>query len=233
MIDEIASRTVALIGEEAYKRLKRSFVVVAGLGGVGGYVSEALARAGTGRLLLVDSDRIAPSNLNRQILARSDNIGVLKTEAAKQRIESIAPYCRVETVNEFILPDNISALMPSGADAIADCIDTVSAKIGLAKYAEEKGIYIVSSMGTGNKTDPFLFRLADIYETQGCPLARVMRRELKKLGVKGLKTVYSPEIPPEGEKKERIPASISYMPGIAGLMIAGEIIRHICRCSEN
>ena len=224
-MQEIFSREISLIGEQAFSKLNASHVAVFGIGGVGGYVAEALARAGVGHITLIDSDDVSLSNLNRQIIATKDTVGTKKTLAMKNRIESISPFCKVDTLDMFYLPENADSIDLSAFDYIADAIDTVSAKIELAVRAEALKVRLISSMGTGNKLHPELFEVADIYKTSVCPLARVMRRELKQRGVKKLKCVYSREIPINEGK--RVPSSISFVPPVAGLIMAGEIIRDI------
>ena len=223
-----------LLGDEAITRLKNAKVIVFGCGGVGSYIIEALARAGIGHLVVVDGDTVAESNINRQLIATTDTVGMPKTAVVKARVASINPECRVDAVQMFYLPENAGAIDFSGADYIADAIDTVSAKIAIIEKAKTAGVPVISSMGTGNKLDPSRFRITDISKTSVCPLARAMRRLLKERGIKGVKVLYSEEEPrrPIGapinaETGKAIPASISFVPSVAGLMIAGEIIRHI------
>lgn len=225
-------RTAGLVGEDAIARLKSSSVAVFGLGGVGSYVAEALARAGVGRLVLVDGDAVAASNLNRQLIADADTIGMRKVDAEKARIAKIAPDCTVETFDLFYLPENADTVPFSGLSYVADAVDTVSAKIAIIERAKTAGVPVISSMGTGNKLHPELFEIADIEKTSVCPLARVMRRELKARGIRSVKVVYSKEEPVttglDGEGTRRsVPASISFVPGAAGLIMAGEIVREI------
>lgn len=230
MMELFSSRTIALIGEEAYLRLKQATVAVIGIGGVGGYVAESLARAGVGSLILADNDIVSDSNRNRQIVALTNTIGQYKTDVMKERIALINPDCKVDCIKEFLLPENISSFVPHNVDALADCIDTVTSKIFLAQYAEQHGFFIVSAMGAGNKLDATGFEVADIYKTHGCPLARVMRRELKARNVKSLLTVFSPEPPISANNADgRIPSSISYAPAIAGLTLSSVIIKHIAK----
>lgn len=225
------SRERMLLGEEAVERLQKSHVIVFGLGGVGSFAVEALARAGVGELTLVDHDTVSLTNLNRQLYALHSTMGRWKAEVACERVRDINPGCRVHVIPEFYLPEHAERFWGARYDYIVDAIDTVSAKIDLACRAQELGIPIVASMGTGNKLDPSRFEVADIYDTQVCPLCRVMRRELKKRDVKKLKVVYSREEPrkpaPCGEEtgKRAVPGSISFVPPAAGLLLAGEVIR--------
>ncbi|MBS5873068.1 MAG: tRNA threonylcarbamoyladenosine dehydratase [Clostridiales bacterium] len=225
------SRERMLLGEEAVERLQKSHVIVFGLGGVGSFAVEALARAGVGELTLVDHDTVSLTNLNRQLYALHSTMGRWKAEVACDRVRDINPDCRVHVIPEFYLPEHAERFWGARYDYIVDAIDTVSAKIDLACRAQELGIPIIASMGTGNKLDPSRFEVADIYDTQVCPLCRVMRRELKKRDVKKLKVVYSREEPrkpaPCGEEtgKRAVPGSISFVPPAAGLLLAGEVIR--------
>ena len=225
------SRTERLIGRESLEKLKNKRVAVFGLGGVGGYVVEALVRGGVGALLLVDKDSIDISNLNRQIIALQSNIGKYKTEVAKARVLDINPACNVETRTIFYLPENADTFDFSSLDYIVDAVDTVSAKISLIEQAKKRDIPIISCMGTGNKLNPKAFEVADISETNVCPLARVMRRELKKRGVEHVNVLYSKEEPKKtntsGEKMA--PSSISFVPPVAGLIIAGEVIKDLIK----
>ncbi len=229
------SRTEMLIGKEAIEKLKKSCVAVFGIGGVGGYTVEALARSGVGNIHLIDNDTVSLTNINRQIIATHETIGMQKTAAAKERILSINPECKVFTYDIFYNSETSSAFDFSKFDYVVDAIDTVTGKINLVMQSQEFGIPIISSMGTGNKMDPTKFQVADIYKTSVCPLAKVMRHELKKLGVKKLKVVYSEELPitHKSESDEKIigrrstPASNSFVPPVAGLIIAGEVIKDI------
>lgn len=228
-------RTEMLLGSDAMKRLESATVIVFGVGGVGSFATEALARSGVGYLILVDHDIISPSNINRQLIATHETVGLKKVEVMKKRIESINPSARVETIAEFLLPGNETAFPIHKADYIIDAIDTVSAKILLAEKAQEYGVPIISSMGAGNKLDPTKFTVTDIYNTTVCPLARVMRRELRSRGVRALKVVYSTEPPrtpafsdlQDGSGKRHVPGSVSYVPSVAGLILAGEVIRDL------
>ncbi|MBQ1922296.1 MAG: tRNA threonylcarbamoyladenosine dehydratase [Lachnospiraceae bacterium] len=234
-------RTRLLFGREAMEKLAASRVAVFGIGGVGGYVVEALARCGVGAIDLIDNDKVALSNLNRQIIATMDSVGREKTQVMKERILSINPDCKVEVHNCFYLPETRDSFDFSAYDYVVDAVDTVTAKIDLVLSAREAGTPIISSMGTGNKLNPAMFEVADIYKTSVDPLARVMRRELKKRGVKKLKVVYSREEPvktgeierleeireAEAPKRRSIPASNAFVPPSAGLLIASEVVRDL------
>lgn len=219
-------RTAALLGNEAEALLGEKLVTVFGLGGVGGHCAEALARGGIGSLHLVDADVFSESNLNRQLFATKRNIGRLKVEAAKERIEEVSD-CFVTTEALFVTDENAAGAIPKNTDYIVDAIDTVTAKLALIRAAKERNIPVISCMGAGNRLDPTKFTVRDIYETSGCPLARVMRRELRKLGVDSLKVLFSTEEPIKNGASG-IPGSVSYVPGAAGLALAGEVIRDIC-----
>ncbi len=230
------SRTEKLIGADAVDILRNSRVAVFGLGGVGGYVVEGLVRAGVGSLDLIDNDTVSESNLNRQIIATSDNIGTEKTEAAMKRVLSINPQCRVTVHNMFILPENADEFEFGQFDYVVDAIDTVAGKLAIIEKSSEAGVPVISSMGTGNKLDPTAFKVADIYETKTCPLAKVIRKECRKRGIEKLKVVYSEEeaIKPEADREEvlapgkrSVPGSISFVPSAAGLIIAGEVIKDL------
>ncbi|MCR5004456.1 MAG: tRNA threonylcarbamoyladenosine dehydratase [Clostridiales bacterium] len=229
------SRTELLLGPEALARLRKARVAVFGLGGVGGYVVEALARCGIGALDLIDHDTISESNLNRQILATVDTIGQAKADVAAARVRSIAPDCQVQAFRTLYLPDTADQFDFSQYDYIVDAIDTVTAKLLLAERAQAAGTPIIASMGTGNKLDPTAFRVADIYETNICPLARIMRKECRKRGIEHLKVVYSEEEPREPREiiqegsRRALPGSVSFVPSAAGLIIAGEVIRDLIR----
>lgn len=237
-MEEQYLRTAMLLGEAAVETLKKSRVAVFGLGGVGGYALEALARAGVGQLDLIDHDDISLSNLNRQILATHATLGMPKTEAGKRRVMEINPNCVVRTWPLFYLPDTAAQFDLSQYDYIIDAIDTVTAKLLLVQEAEKTHTPIISCMGTGNKLDGSAFRVADIQKTTMCPLARVMRKELGKRGIKKLKVVYSQEeaIKPTGWEEEaaalgkrQIPGSVSFVPGAAGLLLAGEVIKDLTK----
>lgn len=233
-MDTPFSRSEMLLGKEAINKLKNSKVIVFGIGGVGSYITEALARGGVGSITLVDSDAVSVSNINRQLIATASSVGYDKVLAAKERILEINPSCKVTAVKEFVTKENADKFITTDYDYIADAIDTVSAKIALIEKADEKGIPIISCMGTGNKLDPTKFEVSDIYKTSVCPLARVMRYELRKRGIKKLKVVYSKEEPIKieccentGNGKKSIPGSVSFVPGTAGLIIGGEIIKDL------
>jgi len=219
-------RERSLIGEAAVERLKKSSVLIFGIGGVGGYSAEALARSGVGELTLVDHDTVNLTNLNRQIIALNSTLGMLKTEAAAERIADINPECRVNSVSEFADAGNIADIIDKAKpDYIIDAIDCVTSKLLIAEYANKQNIPLISSMGTGNKLDPEKLKIADISKTHTCPLARVMRRELSQRGIKHLTVLFSEEQPVKVGM--RTPASISFVPSSAGLMIAGYCIRKI------
>lgn len=221
---EALSRTSALIGDEAVEILRQATVAIFGLGGVGGHAAEALARSGVGHFVLVDSDRVAMSNLNRQAVATVDTIGEYKTEAMRQRILAINPNAQVETHCCFFLPETADQFDFSRYSYVVDAVDTVTAKVELVMKAQAAGVPIISSMGAGNKLDPASFQVADIYKTSVCPLAKVMRRELKARGIKRLKVVYSQELP---VLRRRVPASIAFVPSVAGLIMAGEVVKDL------
>ena len=242
------SRTELLIGKDGLDKLRNSKVIVFGIGGVGSFTVEALARAGVGELILIDDDTVCLTNLNRQIHATMNTISKPKVEVMKERILSINRKCNVITKQIFVTNDNIQEIIPEDVDYVVDAIDTVSAKLGLAEYCYKNKINIISSMGTGNKLDPTQFKVTDIYKTKVCPLAKVMRYELRKRGVEKLKVVYSEELPikPQTEDvvtcktgcvctggtkkcaaKRQIPGSISFVPPVAGMIIGGEVIRDI------
>lgn len=224
------SRTELLIGKEGLSKLKDSKVAIFGIGGVGSFVVEALARAGVQNFVLVDKDVVSISNINRQLIATYDTIGKAKVEVSKQRILSINPNAHIEAYEEFFLPEN-SNILDNSITYIVDCIDTVTAKIELVMQAQELNIPIISSMGTGNKLDPTKFEITDIYKTQVCPLAKVMRKELKARNIKHLKVLYSREEPiktgANSESGKAIPGSISFVPSVAGLIIAGEVVKDL------
>lgn len=234
-------RTALITGEKAVEKLNESTVAIFGIGGVGGYVAEALARAGVGKFVLVDNDRVAPSNINRQIIALHSTVGRLKTEVMKERILDINPLADVRRVDAFYLPENADSFDFSEYSYAVDAVDTVTAKIDIVLRAQAAGTPVISCMGAGNKLDPAAFRVADIFSTSVCPLARVMRSELKKRGVRALKVVYSTEkpitpVPPEGAQPDpssahsrQTPGSISFVPSVAGLIAAGEVIKDLIK----
>ena len=241
------SRTELLLGKPALDTLRRSRVAVFGIGGVGSFTVEALARAGVGRFLLVDDDLVCLTNLNRQLIALHSTVGRPKVEVMAERVRDINPDAEVETFKTFYLPENADTFDLSRCDYIVDAVDTVSAKVELAVRAGQAGIPIISCMGAGNKLDPTRFEVADLFETSVCPLCKVMRKEVKRRGVERLKVVYSKEEPlvpveteaiscrhhcvcPKGATRtctvrHRVPGSVSFVPSVAGLIIAGEVIR--------
>ena len=229
MTAEQFSRTELLLGREAMELLKGARVAVFGIGGVGGYVVEALARSGVGSLDLIDRDKVCLSNLNRQIIALHSSIGRYKTEVMRERILDINPEAKVYTHECFFLPDTKEQFDFSEYTYVVDAVDTVTAKLLLAELSKEAGVPIISSMGAGNKLNPFLFETADIYETSVCPLARVMRRELKKRGIEHLKVVYSKEKPIRPLEETSAPGSTAFVPSVAGLLIASEVIRDLTK----
>ena len=242
------SRTELVIGKEGLEKLSNAKVAIFGLGGVGSFVLEGLVRAGVGNFVLIDDDRICLTNLNRQILATRKTVGQPKVEVAKQRILDINPDANVEIHQEFFMPET-EGILDNSIDYIVDCIDTVTAKIELVVRADKLNIPIISCMGTGNKLDPTRFEVTDIYKTSVCPLAKVMRKELRSGGIKKLKVVYSKEEPvrlnettensckhncicPPGTKRKctirnQVPGSVSFVPSVAGLIIAGEVVKSI------
>lgn len=250
MAQHSLSRTELLIGEEALNKLKKSKVMIFGIGGVGSFTVEVLVRSGVSNLILVDDDTVCLTNLNRQIHATYETISKNKVDVMKQRILSINKNCQVETKQIFVKPEDLEKIIPNDVDYVVDAIDTVSSKIALAVYCEKKGINLISSMGTGNKLNPSEFKVSDIYKTKVCPLAKVMRYELKKRGVKKLKVVYSEEIPRKPKEddvvtcktgcvctggtkkctaKRQIPGSISFVPPVAGMIIASEVVKDLIK----
>lgn len=243
------SRTELLIGKEGIEKLKNSKVAIFGIGGVGSFVVEGLVRAGVGNFVLIDDDKICLTNLNRQIIATRKTIGKYKADVAKERILEINPNANVEVYKEFYMPDSKTNIINKELSYVVDCVDTVTAKIGIIMQAKKENIPVISSMGTGNKLDPTKFEITDIYKTNICPLAKVMRKELRKRNIESLKVIYSEEEPikpddtsssscktncicPPGTKRKctirnQVPGSISFVPSVAGLMIAGEIIKDI------
>lgn len=221
------SRLELLIGKENVDKLKSKHVIVFGAGGVGGYAIEAIVRSGVGSITIVDNDTISYSNLNRQIIALQNTVGKSKVEAFKERIHSINPECHVYTKQMFYLPENADEIVLENYDYVVDAIDTITSKIELAKRCEEKGVKLISSMGTGNKLNPAMLEVSDIYKTSVCPLAKVMRRELKKRRIKHLKVVYSKELPIK--TNERTPGSSAFVPSSAGLLIASEVIKDLLK----
>lgn len=231
-------RTGLLLGEEGIRKLNQSTVAVFGIGGVGGFAAEALARSGVGHLVLVDADVVSESNINRQIIATHRTVGKSKVQVMKERIEDINPEAQVETRQTFFLPENADQFDFGSYDYVVDAIDTVTGKIELVLQGQKAEIPVISSMGAGNKLDPTMFQVADIYETSVCPLAKVMRKELKKRNVPALKVVYSrekamePLIRISEDGKRQVPGSAAFVPSVAGLILAGEVIKDLAQVSE-
>lgn len=223
-------RSEMILGKNSTEILSKKKVILFGLGGVGSYTAEALARAGIGSITIVDNDTVSVTNLNRQLCALHSTVGKPKVDVVKERILDINPDCKVTAIQKFYLPENSDEFLLGDYDYIADAIDTVSAKINLAKKSQELGVPMIACMGTGNKLDPTRFTVSDIFKTSGCPLCRVMRTELRKRGVKKLEVVWSPEEPLKPAKtdeetgKRQTPGSLSFVPGTAGLIMAGKII---------
>ena len=224
--DSIYTRTEMMLGADAVESLRNAHVAVFGVGGVGGFTVEALCRAGVGKITLIDSDRVAVSNINRQIIATHSTVGMFKTEAMRQRIKDINPECEVVIYNEFYSEENPIPL--DGIDYVADCIDSVKSKLHLITEAVKGNVRVISSMGAGNKLDPTRFCVADISKTHTDPLAKVIRTELRKRGINHLKVVFSDE-PPINPSGERTPGSVSFVPSVVGLIIAGEIIKDLIK----
>lgn len=223
-------RTELVIGKENVQKLHNAKVVVFGVGGVGSYVVEGLVRAGIGNLVLIDKDEVDVTNINRQIIATHDTVGKPKVEVAKQRILSINPDVKVETYQKFFMPES-EDVFDNSANYVVDCVDTVTAKIEIIKRAKEFNVPVISSMGTGNKLDPTKFEIADISKTSVCPLAKVMRKELKQRNIENVKVLYSKEEPIKqtgaNKSAKPVPGSISFVPSVAGLIIAGEVVKDI------
>lgn len=244
MAEHSLSRIQLLVGKEGLRKLKQSKVVVLGIGGVGSFAAEALARSGIGSLILADVDTICISNINRQIIADLSTIGEYKVDVMAERISKINPDCRVATHKDFISAENLAEMIPMDTDYVVDAIDTITSKIALALWCQEKGIRLISSMGTGNKMDPTRLEVTDIYKTRVCPLAKVMRRELRRRGVERLKVLFSTEEPirlqtepaqSEAEiscgavAKRQTPGSMPFVPPVAGMIIAGEVVRELLK----
>ena len=245
------SRTQLLLGKEAMDKLKNSRVAVFGVGGVGGYVCEALARSGVGTFDLIDDDKVCLTNLNRQIIATRKTVGKYKVEVMKERMLEINPNAKVETYQEFYMPESKTNIINEDLNYVVDCVDTVTAKIEIIMKCKEVNVPVMSAMGTGNKLDPTRFEITDIYKTSICPLAKVMRKELRKRNVDSLKVIYSKEEPivpvseaesscktncicPPGTARKctarnQVPGSISFVPSVAGLIMAGEVIKDIIK----
>lgn len=245
MLDQF-SRSELLIGKDGIEKLGGSKVAIFGIGGVGSFVVEGLVRAGVANFILVDDDKVCLTNLNRQLIATHKTIGKYKVEVAKERILEINPNAKIETHQEFFMP-NSKEILDDTVDYVVDCVDTVTAKIELVLRTNKLNIPIISSMGTGNKLDPTKFEVTDIYKTSVCPLAKVMRKELREKGIKELKVVYSKEVPiklaeesnckneetfsqeRKGSVRKQVPGSVSFVPSVAGLIIAGEVIKDIIK----
>lgn len=235
-MSEIFSRTELVLGRDALQKLNSCHVIVFGLGGVGSYAVEALVRSGLGKITVVDNDKVCLSNLNRQLIALQSTIGLDKVDASEKRILDINPNCTVTKIKMFYLPETADQIDLSSYDYIVDSIDTVTAKLELAVRAKKASVPIISSMGTGNKTHPELLKIADISKTSVCPLARVMRRELSRRGIKHLKCVFSTEEPvrtdDKTDGKKRVPGSTAFVPSVAGLLIASEVIRDLINTGD-
>ena len=237
MMSNQFSRSELLLGTEALCKLKTSRVAIFGIGGVGGYAVEALVRTGIGEIDLIDNDTVSLTNINRQIIATHDTIGQFKVDVMAKRIAEINPDCVVHTHKVFYLSENDNEFDFSAFDYVVDAIDTVSGKIGLIMAAKQANVPIISAMGAGNKLNPAMFEVADIHKTSVCPLAHVMRKELKKRGVKDLKVVYSKEKPltpidgisDEVTSKRVTPGSVAFVPPVVGMIIAGEVIKDLCK----
>ena len=227
-MSELFSRTELLYGQAAMERLAKSRVIVFGIGGVGGHVVEALVRSGIGALDLVDHDKVALSNINRQIIATTKTVGEYKVDVAEKRIKDISPDCKVTTYKTFYLPDTADQFDFSEYDYVVDAIDTVTGKLTIIENAKKANVPVISSMGAGNKIHPAAFEVADLYKTSVCPLAKVMRRECKKRGIDSLKVVYSKEVPIR-PKDSDVPGSTAFSPSVAGLIIASEIVNDLCK----
>ena len=233
-MDERFSRTEMLIGNDGMEKLKDSKVAIFGLGGVGSFVCEGLARGGVGNFVLVDFDKIDESNINRQLIATVDTIGKYKVDVMAERILDINPDANVETYKEFYMADCEIDIITEDLSYAVDCVDTIMAKIAVICKCDEIGVPVISSMGTGNKLDPTMFEVADIYETSVCPLARIMKKDLRKRNIEKLKVVYSQEHaintndhPINQDRKFKVKGSVSFVPSVAGLIIAGEVIKDI------
>ncbi len=236
-MNEAFSRTALVLGDQAMEKLERSHVAVLGLGGVGGYAVEALARSGVGRLTLIDQDEVGESNLNRQLLATADTLGMSKAQAAEKRVKSINPDCAVRPWVFRYCAETREEFFATRYDYIIDCIDLVSCKLDLIETALGRGIPIISALGTGNKVDPSQFRVADISKTEGCHLARIIRKELGRRGIRHHKVVFSPELPQRAQVSDEtpppgrrdLPGSVAWVPGCAGLMLGGQVVMDLCK----
>lgn len=244
MANHIFSRTELLIGTDNLDKLKESKVIIFGIGGVGSFTTESLARSGVGTLILVDNDDICLTNINRQIHATTKTLGQSKVEMMKARILDINPECKIITHETFVNADNVEKLIGTEVDYVVDAIDTVTSKLDIIQYCKENNINVISSMGTGNKLDPSRFRVTDIYKTSVCPLAKVMRHELKKRRIKGCKVVFSDELPlkpyqevaeelttesTKAARKRQTPGSIAFVPPVAGMIIASEVVKDLMK----
>jgi len=236
-MDERFERSAMLLGKEQVEGLSKKRVAIFGVGGVGGYVAEALVRTGIGAFELIDHDTVSVSNLNRQIIATTDTLGKNKAEVMKERILSIRPEADVQVRDCFFLPENADTFCFAEYDYVVDAVDTVTAKLEIIERAKKAGVPVISAMGAGNKLDPTRFEVTDISKTSVCPLAKVMRRELKKRGIEGVKVVYSKEEAmtplfepePDGQSRKKAPGSIAFVPSVAGLIVASEVIKDLTR----
>lgn len=226
-MSEQFSRTEIIIGKEAVKKLNNSKVAIFGIGGVGSFVTEGLARVGVENFVLIDNDKVSITNLNRQIIATHKTIGKYKVDIMKERIQEINPNAKVEVYKEFFMPESSHEMLDKSIDYIVDAVDTVTAKIEIIVTANKLGIPIISAMGTGYKLDPTKLEVTDVYKTEGCPLAKVMRKELKKRGIEKLKVVYSKEESKKNNNETLEIGSVSFVPSVAGLIIAGEVTKNL------
>lgn len=224
---DFTTRTSLLLGDEAIEKLKNKKVAVIGLGGVGGFVTEILARSGVGNLILIDNDVVDKTNINRQLIALNSTVGKAKCELFRQRCLDINPEIKITTYQEFYLPDQNKEYMFADCDYVIDAIDTITGKLGIIEYCYNNSIPVISSMGTGNKLDPAQLEISDIYKTKVCPLARVMRRELRKRNVKKLDVLYSKEEPVK--LNQRTPGSVPFVPSVAGIYIGGYVVKMLVR----
>ena len=233
-MEELFERTAMLFGEENINKIKNSYIAVFGIGGVGSFTCEALARCGVGKIDLIDKDTVSPTNLNRQLVALHSTIGKYKVDVMQERILDINPDAEINAIKSFFLPENSDDFDFSKYDYVVDAVDTVTAKIELVLCAQKTKTPIISCMGAGNKINPDMFEITDIYKTSVCPLAKVMRRELKKRGIRDVKVVYSEEeaitpiASPEETGRKQVPGSVAFVPSVVGLIIAGEVVRDLC-----
>ncbi len=228
-MDERFERMAMVTGTQAVECLKEKTVAIFGIGGVGGYVAESLARSGIGNFKLIDNDVVSLNNINRQIIALSNTVGQYKTKVMEERIKNINPNANVVTYEMFYLPDNADAVDLSDCDYIVDCIDTVTAKLNIIERAKKLDKKVISSMGTGNKLNPLMLEVTDIYKTSVCPLAKVMRKELRNRQIKDVKVVYSKEEPKYADEKTRTPGSSAFVPSVAGIVIGSEVVKDLLR----